>query len=116
MNFELILIKVPFIKGDKGADNQTPAIDRKTIKLFLDDTEDDSEKLPVLMTVENMKDFIKNLQDLVNISDDSKPVFLILDNQRILDTHLISNESSYNLSLKVKPNVIKMYLVSVSSS
>ena len=84
-------------------------VQRKIIKVYVDSVDEDSEQLPTLLTVENFKCLVDNLKELLNITED-KPVNLILDKARVLDILMISHDSSYVVSSKSKPNVIKIYM------
>jgi hypothetical protein len=84
---------------------------KKTIKVCQAASEDDSEGFPVLLIVENIKNLVLNLLELLQLQNsENKPVVLLLNKLRIIKTNVIPNDSSYALSSKVKDNLIKIYL------
>ena len=78
--------------------------------MLQDNLEDDSETLPALLTVTDLRTLMDDLIELMGLSKENKNLVMVLNKTRILNTDLISNGASFNLSYKVKENKIKFYL------
>ena len=86
----------------------------KSIKVF-QESPDDSETLPALLTVTDSRTLMNNLMELIGeLNSENKTLVMVLNKTRILSTDLISNSASYDLSFKVKEKIIKLYLDSIN--
>lgn len=63
----------------------------------------------MVIVVESLNKLVKDLKEIVNVND-QKPTYVILNGQRIMSTLSIENGASLLLSLKVKEDLIKLYL------
>jgi len=109
--FQLAMIKACTGKNDDveiPGNTLKPSL--KSITVLQDNLEDDSETLPALLTVTDLRTLMDDLIELMGLSKENKNLVMVLNKTRILNTDLISNGASFNLSYKVKENKIKFYL------
>ena len=71
--------------------------------------ENDSEPFPVEISYSSMGEFIEKLKEVVEVSDE-KPIHIVVNKTRILDTKLFEDNASFVLSVKVKSNLIRIHL------
>ena len=93
-------------------DVSSPSDTNKTITVFFEEDDQDSETFPFVIAIKNISELKKELLEICGIQQAGKNVIVILSELKEAITNIVKlvNDSSYDLKCKGKERILKLYL------